>query len=286
MKKFGIILKKIREAKGLSLTSVANNNISKSQLSRFENGETDITFSKLLSILKVLNVSIEEFIYIGRDFHRDNIYELVDKINECSSQNNSGATLKKLLIYYLETEEETINKKLSIILIKTKLQEIEGIDYLRNEDIEFMSDYLFSVDTWGEYELQLFSNTMELFNQSSITILTKEMIRRSDFYKDLPSHRRLIISMLLTEFSLSVEHNQMLDAAYFRQQLILLLFDETELYERLIFHFIESCYSYKMTQNPKEILEMRKCLGLLKTVESLNLANKWEKYLQGILDNK
>lgn len=44
MKNLGQILKKIREAKGLSLYNIANDEISTSQLSRFENGYTDVNY--------------------------------------------------------------------------------------------------------------------------------------------------------------------------------------------------------------------------------------------------
>ena len=47
MKNLGQILKKIREAKGLSLYNIANDEISTSQLSRFENGYTDRTLIRL-----------------------------------------------------------------------------------------------------------------------------------------------------------------------------------------------------------------------------------------------
>ncbi|MEX2784660.1 helix-turn-helix domain-containing protein [Streptococcus sp. H49] len=142
MKKFGLILKKIRESKGLSLANVAGNNISKSQLSRFENGETDITLDKLLSVLDVLNVSIREFIYMGHGFHRDGLSELIDEMRKYCNRNDSRS-LKKLLIHYLENQKDTLNNKLAVILIKAKLQEIEGINHLEKEDVAFMSDYLF-----------------------------------------------------------------------------------------------------------------------------------------------
>lgn len=282
MKKFGLICKMIRQSKSLSLASVASKNISKSQLSRFENGETDITLEKLLSVLENLNVSLEEFIYMGNGFHREAIFELIDIIRRCCD-NNDYSTLKKLLINHIERQQNTPNNKLAVILIKAKLQEVEKARYLETDDIRFISDYLFSVDTWGEYELELFSYTMDLFNQTSITLLAREMVRRSDFYRSLPSHRKLIASMLLNAFSISVKRDQIVDADYFRQQLHQLFFDETELYERLIFHFIDSCYSYKLNQDNKEILEMRKCIGLLKTAGCSNLAKKWEVYLDEIL---
>ncbi|WP_142999117.1 helix-turn-helix domain-containing protein, partial [Streptococcus mitis] len=219
MKNLGQILKKIREAKGLSLSNVANDKISTSQLSRFENGYTDITLNKLLSVLKTLDVSLEEFMYLGRGFHKMSNFEVIDKINNYFYKNNSPA-LRRLLINFTEKEEEKLSKKLTIILIKLKLQEIEKDNIVPTEEIDFISDYLFSVDTWGEFELELFSSTMEIFSQSSIMILTKEMARRTDFYKHLPTHRRLITSMLFNAFSLSVERNNIVDASYYREQLI------------------------------------------------------------------
>ena len=39
MKNSGEIFKRFRESRGLSLKDVANDNLSKSQLSRFENGQ-------------------------------------------------------------------------------------------------------------------------------------------------------------------------------------------------------------------------------------------------------
>lgn len=284
MKNLGQILKKIREAKGLSLSNVANDKISTSQLSRFENGYTDITLSKLLSVLKTLDVSLEEFMYLGRGFHKMSNFEVIDKTNNYFYKNNSPA-LRRLLINFTEKEEEKLSKKLTIILIKLKLQEIEKDNIVTTEEIDFISDYLFSVDTWGEFELELFSSTMEIFSQSSIMILTKEMARRTDFYKHLPTHRRLITSMLFNAFSLSVERNNIVDASYYREQLIQLFFDETELYERLVFHLIDSCYSFKMTNELSNILEMRKCIAFLKTLESMNLVDRWEKYIERVLNS-
>lgn len=137
MKNLGQILKKIREAKGLSLYNIANDEISTSQLSRFENGYTDITLSKLLSVLKTLDVSLEEFMYLGRGFHKMSNFEVIDKINNYFYKNNSPA-LRRLLINCIENEEEKLSKKLTIILIKLKLQEIEKDNIVTSEEIDFI----------------------------------------------------------------------------------------------------------------------------------------------------
>lgn len=48
----GETYRKIREGKGISISSLAGAEISKSQISRFELGETEISFFKLLYLLE------------------------------------------------------------------------------------------------------------------------------------------------------------------------------------------------------------------------------------------
>ncbi|SUN45864.1 DNA-binding protein [Streptococcus equi subsp. equi] len=76
MNHFGKLFKKFRESRGLLLKDVAKAGISTSQLSRFENGEADLTISKFMSALDEINMPIDEFMYAVHDFHRD---ELVEK---------------------------------------------------------------------------------------------------------------------------------------------------------------------------------------------------------------
>ncbi len=53
MKNYGKILKELREDKGISLSSLAKSaQLSKSTLSRFENGETQIGIDNLLKLYK------------------------------------------------------------------------------------------------------------------------------------------------------------------------------------------------------------------------------------------
>ncbi len=59
-----------QRGKGKSLAEVAKGHISTSQLSRFENGESDITVSKLFGVLAEMNVDVDEFVYASQDFKK------------------------------------------------------------------------------------------------------------------------------------------------------------------------------------------------------------------------
>lgn len=62
--KFGITLRKVRKSKQISLCSVADEHLSKSQISRFERGESEISCIRLINILDKLHISLEEFLII------------------------------------------------------------------------------------------------------------------------------------------------------------------------------------------------------------------------------
>ncbi|HEW2738367.1 TPA: helix-turn-helix transcriptional regulator, partial [Streptococcus pneumoniae] len=65
----GKTLRKIRKGKQISISSVADEHLSKSQISRFERGESEISCARLINILDKLNISLEEFLIIhNNDF--------------------------------------------------------------------------------------------------------------------------------------------------------------------------------------------------------------------------
>lgn len=94
-------------------------------------------------------------------------------------------------------------------------------------------DYLFSVEFWGNYEILLFANTLDVFNHETFMVLSREMVRRSDFYKEIPNNRRIISTLLLNSYITCIERCELMDAVYFEKQLKACFFIETEIYERL-----------------------------------------------------
>ncbi|MCC9744714.1 Rgg/GadR/MutR family transcriptional regulator, partial [Streptococcus agalactiae] len=136
--------------------------------------------------------------------------------------------------------------------------------YYTDEDLDYLSDYLFSVDYWGCYELLLFMNTLDVLNHDMFMVLSKEMSRRSDFYKEIPNHRRLISTMLLNCYITCIDRGEFIDALYFEKQLNSCFFIETEVYERLVFLYAKNLYKLKKRNDKRAILEMQKCIGMMK----------------------
>lgn len=88
---YGKLFRELREQKHISLREAAFGILSKSQLSRFELGENDISLSKFLLLLENINFSMAEFLEISdqhenkkntRSFEEAGLLEQNGKISE------------------------------------------------------------------------------------------------------------------------------------------------------------------------------------------------------------
>ncbi len=285
MKDYGKLFKKFRESRGLVLKDIAKLGVSVSHISRFERENTDLTISKFMSALNAINMPIDEFMYAANDFQRDEFNEILEKISLfVSARNVSG--MEKLLISQVEKiEKRETFYTLNTILIKIRLQDLSGKIYVTDQDISFISEYLFSVEYWGCYELLLFMNTLDVLNHETMMVLSKEMCHRSEFYRDIPNNRRLLSTMLLNAYITCIERNELIDALYFEKQLKFCNFSETEIYEKLVFHYAKNLYDLKKTHNQYALIEMRKCIATMKLVNSQQLACTFEHHLEQVLND-
>ncbi|HEU8913622.1 TPA: Rgg/GadR/MutR family transcriptional regulator, partial [Streptococcus pneumoniae] len=257
--KYGKIFKKFRESRGLSLKDVAKSGLSSSHLSRFEHDEADLTISKFLLALDAIHMPIEEFVYAVRDFRRDDFNELLEKIRYLVSKCDIDG-MKKLLISQIEKKDKKEPfDSFNTILLKIRLQDLLEEILVTDQEIGIISDYLFSVEYWGYYELLLFMNTIDVLNHKTMMVLAKEMCHRSEFYREIPNNRRLLATMLLNAYITCIERNELMDALYFEKQLKYCNFSETEMYEKLVLHYTKNLYDLKKNNNRYAVLEMRKC---------------------------
>lgn len=286
MKEIGKIYKMFRESRGLSIRDVANKDLSRSQLSRFEKGETSLTVSKFMVALEQINMPIDEFMFAVKGFKQSEFDKLLTEVKKCFLERD----IKRLQNILIQKQEQktTISRfqHLEIIFLKIKLQELSHRQYYSDADTNVIVDYLFSVEYWGNFELLLFGNLMYIFKQETFKVLAKEMFHRTDFYRDIPNYRRIISSMALNAYIICIDRNELTDAKYFEEQLKTIYFDESEIYERLIFQYATAYFEFKQEGSVRAILGMKKAIGFMRVVECEKLAIRYEKHLKEILEEK
>ncbi|MFM0773047.1 helix-turn-helix domain-containing protein [Streptococcus suis] len=282
---FGKTLKFIREGKGKSLAEVAKGHISTSQLSRFENGESDITVSKLFGVLAEMNVDVDEFVYASQDFKKDELTRILEQLKQ-SIYIRDVVTIKKILSEQLAKAERDSRRefhRLNAILIAYKLRNLDKTIVVSKEDTAFLTDYLFRVENWSYYEILLFANTIDKLGHQTMMLFCRELLHRTQFYREMKQHRLVVSQVLLSAYLVSVQNKELTDAIFLEKTLKSLFFDETEIFERILFKFGKAFYDYRNTGTSNAILEMRKCIGLFRAVDSRKIADWYESILEKIL---
>ena len=283
MEDFGKIFKKYRESRQLKLRDIASKELSTSQISRFENGESDLTITKFMHAIQLINMPIDEFMYTANNFKRDELNELLYKIQQYTTSRNIN-NLKKML-----SDEESVTsnnltmQKIRILLIKISINGLSGEKLFNEADVEDLADYLFSVAYWGRNELLIFANSINVFNKMTNLTLLREMNRRTDFYKELPQNRTLIASMNVNAYIFCVENSEWIEAQYFAQQQKNTYFKETEIYERLVFIYAKAFHDYKKNKDEKALNQLYDVIKAMKLAGSIHLAENFEEHLNKVL---
>ena len=171
MDDFGKTLRFIRTSKQVSINKLADDVISKSQLSRFERGESEISCSKLNHLLNKLNTSFDEFLIINIGFSDDDFKIMINEIRD-STASSDIQNFKKILESYQNKDKSTL-KNFEITLLKSILNNYSKDIYPSKSELDELVDYLFKVEHWGYYEISLFGNCFRQLTYHTIFSLTK-----------------------------------------------------------------------------------------------------------------
>ena len=149
----GETYRKIREEKGISISSLAGAEISKSQISRFELGETEISVFKLLYLLERIGVTLEEYLLICNHYQPSDFNTLIASVKQ-AAYNEDAQALLDMVEKEIELFHETNSHyhKLNAIFIESIVSGMDKNHQLSRQDASYLTNYLFSVENWGYYE--------------------------------------------------------------------------------------------------------------------------------------
>lgn len=171
----GQVFRKMRKSRGYTLKQVSEDIVSTSCLSKFEKGETDISLRSFLSLADRLNMDVGEIIFKSRESSGDfNMF-----LNEVSAfyiQQNAER-LKEIRLEQLALFEETKSPyyKLNALILLSLLQDLDPDMPVEEADKEYIASALLNINTWSNYEIYLFGNTLNLLTFHTIELICKEI---------------------------------------------------------------------------------------------------------------
>lgn len=238
----GELYKELRMARGLKQKDVAKDNLSVSQLSKFENGQTMLAADKLLLAIQGIHMTFSEFGYALTQYQESDFFKTGQQLMMLQSKNDVDG-LKQILDNYEEKESYATYDRLNKLVIKAATYTLDSTYEITSEEKEFLTSYLYAIEEWTEYELYIFGNTLFILSDEDLIFLGKAFVERDKLYRNLPAHKSRAELVLLNLTLILLEHRNFYHASYFIDNLEKMLTYQ-DMFARIFWKFLKMVMDY------------------------------------------
>ena len=287
MQNLGEVFKELRKSRNVSLQEATGGEFTYSMLSKFERGEADLSSMKLITALDNIHSDLNEFMYLVRGFSQkkvlafqENLWDLYDREGIDSLHSLYEETTQK----YRSSGETSY--LLQMIRIKSLLVFFDSEIRATDEELTFLYDYFFTIDIWGNYELELFSTISTLFPLPLYFKYSREMLQKTDLLGSLPSNKVGIDTILINGLFKAIEEKDKLKADYFIFQIENRDLPESEAYLKIIYMIAKGYYDTIFKVENKGLEKIQRGITILQDLEYVDGARYYENYFASQLSNK
>lgn len=287
MQNLGEVFKELRKSRNVSLQEATGGEFTYSMLSKFERGEADLSSMKLITALDNIHSDLNEFMYLVRGFSQkkvlafqENLWDLYDREGIDSLHSLYEETTQK---YRLSGEKSYL---LQMIRIKSLLVFFDSEIRATDEELTFLYDYFFTIDIWGNYELELFSTISPLFPLPLYFKYSREMLQKTDLLGSLPSNKVGIDTILMNGLFKAIEEKDKLKADYFIFQIEKRDLPESQAYLKIIYMIAKGYYDTIFNVKNKGLEKIQRGITILQDLEYVDGARYYENYFASQLSNK
>ena len=287
MQNLGEVFKELRKSRNVSLQEATGGEFTYSMLSKFERGEADLSSMKLITALDNIHSDLNEFMYLVRGFSQkkvlafqENLWDLYDREGIDSLHSLYEETTQK---YKSSAKESYL---LQMIRIKSLLVFFDSEIRATDEELTFLYDYFFTIDIWGNYELELFSTISTLFPLPLYFKYSREMLQKTDLLGSLPSNKVGIDTILINGLFKAIEEKDKLKADYFIFQIEKRGLPESQAYLKIIYMISKGYYDTIFKVENKGLEKIQRGITILQDLEYIDGARYYENYFANQLLNK
>ena len=287
MQNLGEVFKELRKSRNVSLQEATGGEFTYSMLSKFERGEADLSSMKLITALDNIHSDLNEFMYLVRGFSQkkalafqENLWDLYDREGIDSLHSLYEETTQK----YRSSGETSY--LLQMIRIKSLLVFFDSEIRATDEELTFLYDYFFTIDIWGNYELELFSTISTLFPLPLYFKYSREMLQKTDLLGSLPSNKVGIDTILINGLFKAIEEKDKLKADYFVFQIEKRDLPESQAYLKIIYMIAKGYYDTIFKVENKGLERIQRGITILQDLEYVDGARYYENYFANQLSNE
>lgn len=280
----GEFYRELRIARGVKQNEVACEGLTASQLSKFELGQSMLSADKLFLAIEGINMTFAEFAYKLNSYQESQHIQLGHQIVDLFVRQDKDS-LEDLLNKVQEKLSSQQYIRLNKIVIQNALHSLDSSYILKEEDKQFITAYLFAIDSWTWFELYLFFNTMPLLSDQDLLFLSTALLEKSQEFQQLMQNKLYLKKGLLNVISELLERGYYRYVPLFEIELekILTVYD---IFENILLKFLrEICIFLKFNgSNKKEIETFIQSLEVLDNPQLIALLTlklqQYEKLLE------
>lgn len=179
---YGYTFKEIRTQKNLSL-SFFEPIVKKTNLIKFERGETMLSIERIDSLLQKIDVSLAEYELMLNHFTHDYKEEFLIELEEADFKHD-----KVKLQQLLEEADEDVFKWL---FLATK----SCLSALTSNECKKITEHLQSISKWGFFELSILYFVLDNLEIEDIISIMKEFEAKNKNYYNISKYRRKILQI-------------------------------------------------------------------------------------------
>lgn len=287
MQNLGEVFKELRKSRNVSLQEATGGEFTYSMLSKFERGEADLSSMKLITALDNIHSDLNEFMYLVRGFSQkkvlafqENLWDLYDR----EGIDSLHSLYEEMTQKYRSSGETSY--LLQMIRIKSLLVFFDSKIRATDEELTFLYDYFFTIDIWGNYELELFSTISTLFPLPLYFKYSREMLQKTDLLGSLPSNKVGIDTILINGLFKAIEEKDKLKADYFIFQIEKRELPESQAYLKIIYMIAKGYYDTIFNVKNKGLEKIQRGITILQDLEYVDGARYYENYFANQLSNE
>lgn len=196
MDDLGPLMRVLRKERGFTLKSLSEGIISFSYLSKFENGESQISITNFIRLAQRLNLTVDEILYFNQ-IKMNDYTEFFQKISIAHVHQD----VNKLKNYFAEENNRYKNHQIKFhqynaVMIGAVIKDLEDNFQIPAEDVQELVDYLMVCSSWTSYEIGLFGNSLSLFTDDLLMILLEEIKEKIIDYRVMRKSFRDLIRLV------------------------------------------------------------------------------------------
>ena len=163
-------------------------------------------------------------------------------------------------------------RRLNAIVIKNAIHSLNKSYPLTDEDREFLTIYLYAIESWTWFELYLFCNTMPFLSNQDLIFLSTALIEKSKEFKELVHNRLYMKQGLLNILSELMERKLFSYIPIFEAELESML-RPYDVFEKVLWQFLKKMSVFLQTKgsNQKEIEHFIQSLQVLENPQLIAL---------------